>query len=141
VTFLRQRIHSRKGTPARPERPASPPAREIFLAHYTRTGNEREARHAAGLSRRELELARLDDPAFDARCVELEEELTDKLEERLFVMARDDPATLRWALERLRPAKYGSRTRVDLNVRDVSQLSDEELEEYIAQCQGKLHRS
>jgi hypothetical protein len=134
-----QRIH-KPGVPARVEQPASAPAKDVFLRHYEQNLDEREARKASGLSRHDLAEARATDAGFDDRCRELEQELVDKLEVRLHQMARDDPATLRWALERLRPEKYGNRQRLDINVRDVSKLSDEELDAYIAQCKGSAAR-
>jgi hypothetical protein len=139
ATARARRIH-KPGVPAKVEQPASVPAKEIFLRHYERSLDEREARQSAGLSRKELADARLDDPEFDARCTELEQDLVDKLEVRLHQMARDDPATLRWTLERLRPDKYGNKQRLDINVRDVSKLTDEELEAYISQCKGITKR-
>lgn len=129
-----QRIH-RPGTPARPEQPASVPALVVFLDHYERSLNEREARLAAGLSTKDLAAARLADPALDERCVELAEQLVDKIEARGFEIARDDPTMIRWLLEHLRPQKYGKKSTIDLNIRDVTKLSDEELDAYITKLQ------
>lgn len=132
MTVRARRIH-KPGVPAKVEQPASVPALEIFLRHFARSGNERESRTTAGLSRKDLEQARLDHPEFDEKCREIDGDLKEKLEERLYVIARDDPATLRWTLERLFPEKYGNKQRIDLNVRDVSKLSDEDLATYINQ--------
>jgi hypothetical protein len=136
ATARARRVH-KPGLPAKVEQPASAPAMDIFLKHYSKSGNEREARQAAGLTRKDLEQARVDHPEFDERFREIDGDLKEKLEERLYVIARDDPATLRWTLERVFPEKYGNKQRLDINVRDVSKLSDEDLERYIAQCQGK----
>jgi hypothetical protein len=136
ATARARRVH-KPGLPAKVEQPASAPAMDIFLKHYSKSGNEREARQAAGLTRKDLEQARVDHPEFDEKFREIDGDLKEKLEERLYVIARDDPATLRWTLERVFPEKYGNKQRLDINVRDVSKLSDEDLERYIAQCQGK----
>jgi uncharacterized protein with von Willebrand factor type A (vWA) domain len=139
ATARARRVH-KPGLPAKVEQPASAPALDIFLKHYSKSGNEREARHVARLTRKDLDQARADLPEFDEKCREVEADLKEKLEERLFVIARDDPATLRWTLERMFPEKYGNKQRLDINVRDVTKLSDEELERYIAQCQGTSKR-
>lgn len=140
MAYARARRVHKPGLPAKVEQPASIPAKEIFLQHYERNYREREARQTAGLSVKDLAQARLDDPEFDARCDDIENAILDKIEERVVDMSRDDPATARWVLERRRPEKYGNKQRLDINVRDVSKLSDEDLESYILQCQGKTKR-
>lgn len=139
MTVRARRIH-KPGVPAKVEQPASVPALDIFLTHYERNFREREARQTAGLSARDVSQARVDDPAFDEKCRDIEEQILDKIEERVVDMSRDDPATARWVLERRRPEKYGNKQRLDINVRDVSKLSDEDLERYILQCQGSSKR-
>lgn len=127
-----RRVHH-PGRAIAPAEPASPPALTVFLNHYERTLNEREARLAAGLSTKELAQARLDDPELDIKCADLAEQLVDKIEARGFEIARDDPSMIRWLLEHLRPQKYGKKSTIDLNIRDVTKLSDEELDTYINQ--------
>jgi hypothetical protein len=127
-----RRIHKPGRVVAAPE-PVTIPALDVFLHHYERTLNEREARLAAGLSLKDLAQARLDDPEFVTACADLNEQLVDKIEARGFEIARDDPTMIRWLLEHLRPAKYGKKSTIDLNVRDLSKLSDEELDTYINQ--------
>lgn len=127
-----QRVH-KPGRPAPVVQPASVPALTVFLQHYERTLNEREARLAAGLSTKDLNQARLDDPEFDVKCADLNEQLVDKIEARGFEIARDDPTMIRWLLEHLRPGKYGKKSTIDLNIRDVTKLTDDELDTYINQ--------
>jgi hypothetical protein len=132
-----RRIH-KPGLPAKVVQPPSPAARDVFLNAFRREGREDAARRAANVTHKDIEAWRLDDEAFDAAYQECQRLFVEKIEGYGFDLARNgDPAMVRFFLQSLMAEKYGPKAKLEITVRDVSKLSDEELEQHIRQLEGK----
>lgn len=127
----------RRHTPGRSLRPKDPPSqvqKDLFLRTYAETLSAYDARRASSITRKQFLELMDKDAEFAAAFKEILDELPERAEEVLARLAiqLEDRDLLRFYLTAFKGDRYATKTRVDVSVRDLSKLSDEELEDLIA---------